>query len=376
MCLHIGVDSKMRLKRNFAVLSLLLWMISPSMAQKRINVDRAQIDDIVIKLRDSLKIPGIAVGIAVGDEIKYVNVFGSANLETKTPVNINSVWQLCSVSKQFSTVACLKLAGENKLSLQDKISRYVDGLPENYSEISIFHLLSQTSGIKDYLNDKGLYGVPWESVKEKVFSDTLNFRPGDAWRYSNTGFWLAAKILEKVTGMEYDRYLTQTFFDELQMTHTQRISAEQVIESRVNGYEYREGKFYNRIEDMHKFRGQGDGDLISTLNDLLKWNIALTQGKVVKKEMLAALWTPTKLNNGKELEIAPNSGINYGLGWFIKTIDGKKIVWTPGAGFGFSTSSQFIPEYNMSIVVFCNKNEFLMADEIGFSIFRNIAHKN
>lgn len=360
------------MKRAFIVISVLLLMISTLSAQDKIRIDKIQIERIVERMKDSLNIPGIAVGVAVGDEIEYVNVLGYANLETKTPVEINSIWHICSVSKQFSTVACLNLVEDKKLSLHDKISKYLDNLPEEYSDVTIFNLLSQTSGIKDYLNDLDLYGLPWRKVKNEVFSDTLNFKPGNSWSYSNTGFWIVAKIIEKVTGMDYNQYLAQYLFTELKTINTQRISGEKIVESRVNGYVPKTDGFYNSVMDIHKFYGQGDGDLMSTLNDLLSWNIALTQGTIINEELVSKLWAPTKLNNGNTLEISPGSGVGYGLGWFMRSIDGNKVVWTPGSGFGFSISSQYIPKYQLTIIVFCNKEQFLMADEIGFSIAKAI----
>lgn len=346
--------------------------LSSSFAQEKIEINRSRIDDIVKGIKDSLNIPGIAIGIAVNEDVKYLNAIGYSNLETKSDLTTNSVWHICSVSKQFSTVACLKLVEENKLSLNDKISMYIDKLPVEYSEITIENLLSHTSGIKDYINEKNLYGLPWERVRRELISDSLNFKPGSAWRYSNTGFWLIAKIIEKVTGLNYYQYIEKNFFNKLNLTQTQKLSGRKIVNQRVYGYVYGPDGFENSVRNINEFQGQGDGGIMSTLNDLLHWNIALMQGKIIKKELVYRLSSPTKLSNGELLEAFPNSGINYGLGWFIKNIEGNKIIWTPGAGFGFSISSQYIPKYHLTIIVLCNKEQFLMADEVGFSIAGNI----
>jgi CubicO group peptidase (beta-lactamase class C family) len=360
------------MNKGIAIVSIVLILASNSFAQENTKIENAGIDKIINEFKDSLNIPGIAVGIALNDSIKYTNAIGYSNLETKTALTLNSVWHICSVSKQFSAVACLKLAQGNKLSLNDKISKYFDNIPNEYSEITISNLLSHTSGIKDYINEKKLYGLNWEKVIKDVFSDSLNFKPGTAWKYSNTGFWMIAKIIEKVSGMEYYQFLKNTFFNELNLGQTQKLTGNKVINQRVNGYLFESGKFQNPERNINEFYGQGDGDLMSTLNDLLIWNIALVQSKILNKESTYILWNPTKLNNGKWSETFPNSGIYYGLGWFIKNVDENTIVWTPGAGFGYSISSQFIPKYNLTIIVLCNKDQFLMADEIGFSIARNI----
>lgn len=341
-----------------------------SFAQKAISIDSTPINNIIRDLKDSLKIPGVAVGIAVGNEIKYMNSFGYKDFEAKAELTNNSIWHICSITKQFTTVACLKLADEHKLSLQDKISKYLTNLPAPYQNITIFHLLTMTSGIKDYINEKNFYGSSWENIQDNLFSDTLNFKLGTAWSYSNTGFWIAAKIIEKITGMSYDQYLDQNFFAKLKIRNTQRFSSD--TDSVVKGYEYKDDMYFTPSLDFTKFKGIGDGEITSTLSDLLKWDIALADGKIINKETVFKMWTPSKLNYGQLIEVFQNSGINYGMGWFISNINENKIVWTPGSGFGFSTASVYVPNYRLTAIVFCNKEQFLMANEIGFAIIKRI----
>ncbi len=361
-------NRRMKIIKTVLALMVLCTTLSGSWSNETKKFDKVLTDELIRKFQDSLGIPGIALGIAIGDEIIYTATSGYANLETGTELTLNSIWHICSVSKQFSAVACLRLAEEHRLSLTDRISEYIDGLPAGYSDITILNLLSHTSGIKDYLNDKGLYGLPWENVSKEIFSDTLNFKPGDKWSYSNTGFWLIARIIEKVTGTDYNSYIGQNFFDFLEMSHSQRVSAKKIIRQRVNGYTSESGFVENQVKSGSEFYGQGDGDIMSTLPDLLKWNMALTHNKLINEQSLSLLWTPSKLNNGEISETIPGSGVTYGLGWFIREVNGEKIVWTPGAGFGFSISSMYIPSHRMTIIVLCNKDQFLMADEIGFSV--------
>lgn len=359
------------MKRVFVVL-FLIGMFLPSFAQKTVRIDPIRIDSIVRELKDSFNIPGVAVGIAFGKKIKYENAFGYKDVNKKTALTDNSIWQICSITKQFTTVACLKLTDEGKLSLDTKISQYFDDLPEVYRDITINNLLSMTSGIKDYINEEKSYSSTWEDVKKKVFSDSLNFTPGSAWSYSNTNFWMAAKIIEKITGMDYNVYLEQNFFTRLKMENTQRFSDKINTESIVKGYEYDENTYFPPSLDITQFHGQGDGEITSTLGDMLKWNIALAQEKIISKEQISGMWARSSLNNGETIEVFPNSGMNYGLGWFIKNIGNDKVVWTPGSGFGFSTTLQYVPQYDLTVIVFCNKEQFLMADEIGFEIIKNV----
>jgi CubicO group peptidase (beta-lactamase class C family) len=172
--------------------------------------------------------------------------------------------------------------------------------------------------------------------------------------------------------MDYNQFLEKALFTKLAMDHTHRLSVEKKPNQNVTGYVLKSEKLCSSDTNISSFYGQGDGDLMSTLTDLLKWNTALERGKILQIESTKLLWTPSKLENGKILETFPDSGVMYGLGWFIKEINGNKIVWTPGAGFGFSISSQYIPRYKLNIIVFCNRDQFLMADEIGFSIAKNL----
>lgn len=327
---------------------------------------------MIRSLKDSLKIPGIAVGIAIDSEVKYLCSLGYKDFETKAVLTNNSLWHICSITKQFTTAACLKLVEERKLSLQDKISKYFDYLPESYHNITISNLLTMTSGISDYINEKGLYGSSWEKIKDNLFTDSLNFKPGNAWSYSNTGFWMAAQIIEKITGMHYHSYLEQNFFSKIHMENTQQLSNHINIDSMVKGYEYRDHMYFPPTLDFAMFKGEGDGEIISTLSDMLKWNIALVHGKVINKESVFKMWSSPKLNNGQIMEVIPNSEITYGMGWFISNVNNNKVVWTPGSGFGFSTASQYVPDYKLTVIVFCNKEQFLMANEIGLEIIKRL----
>jgi len=298
--------------------------------------------------------------------IKYNILIHSAIkiLETKEQLTNNSTWQICSISKQFATVACFKLIEEGKLSLQDKISKYFDNLPESYGEITVYNLLSMTSGIKDYINEKGLFGKTWESVEKEIFSDSQNFKPGDSWSYSNTNFWMVAKIIEKITGIKYNAYLTQNFFSKLEMNSSRQFSDTANIESIVKGYVYNDNQFSPPYLNFTKFQGEGDGEIISTLTDLFKWNNALAHGRIINNQLLSKMWTCSKLNNGENIEIIPNSGMNYGMGWFMKYIDGNKIVWTPGSGFWLFNLIAIFARLRPDNYCICNLMEEFMYESI------------
>lgn len=362
--------------KKVIVFIVLVGMVLPGIAQKALLIDSSQINNLVREFKDNRHIPGIAVGIAVGRDVRYVNFFGVKDVETGSALTDHSIWPICSITKQFTTIASLKLIEENMLSFDNRLSQYFDSLPLPYREITVGNLLSMTSGLKDYLNEKKIYDSTWENVRKAILADTLNFRPGKAWSYSNTGFWMAAKIIENITGMDYHQYLKQTFFDEFNMDNTRRFSPEFNNGLMVKGYRYKDKKFEAPLLDLAKFHGQGDGELTTTLSDLLKWNIALVHGELVEPDLIAGIWTPVKLNNGETTEIAPNSGMSYGMGWFIQDIDGQKTVWTPGSGFGFSTTSLYVPGYDLSIIVFCNKEQFLIANELGFEIQKMIISGN
>ncbi|MHC1706590.1 MAG: serine hydrolase domain-containing protein [Bacteroidales bacterium] len=338
-----------------------------------------RVENIIEAYRDSLGLPGISVAVIQNNKVEFKKSFGYANLEMNAGMTNSSVYRIWSISKQICAVSILKSELEGLLRLSDPVGKYLDSIPETWKDITIQQLLSHTSGIKDYLNDfpagGPLFGRGFTEIADSA--SVLKFKPGNDWSYSNTGYWVLAKIAGKVSGKLYQDLLRDAFFIPLGMTSTGKMDYFRLIKNRVNGYQNVDGALQNssRILDEN-YIAEGDGELISTLDDLTKWTQALFSGKIIDLPALEKAWKPAKYNNGEKVNasmiIFYEPTASYGTGWFISELEGHKIVWTPGAGLGSSTVIFSVPDIKLSIIVLCNDSRFLIADMLARRIAQRI----
>jgi CubicO group peptidase (beta-lactamase class C family) len=322
-------------------------------------------------LKDSLDIPGLSVSVILDDQIVLKQSLGYSNLEHGTPMTDTSLFRVWSVSKQFCAVSILRLWEEGRLKLDDPISKYLDSIPVQWKDVRISHLLNQTGGIKDYLNDypegRKLTATPYEEVRDSVAE--LKFEPGKGWSYTNTGYWVLTKVVESVVNMDYQDYLKETFFRPSGMLLTQKMDYYTVIPGRVSGYRVSKGIPYNSTRKLDEgFEADGDAELLSNVDDLTRWTRDLTGGKYLSEKGLEKAWEATFLDNGDSIDasylIYYDDRAGYGMGWFLSTLGEEKIAWTPGAGRGFSTCIMTVPDRDLSLVVLTNTRRFLIADKI------------
>lgn len=366
------------MKRLFVLILTIVSVSTASFSQNFQDINN-EVEGLVKRYMDSLGIAGMSVSVIHKDEIKLKRSFGYANLELDVPMTNSSVYRIWSVSKQFCAVSILKLMTEEKLALNDPIGKHLDSLPSEWNNITIEQLLIHTGGIKDYLNDfkegEKLHSTAFEEIRDSTA--ILKFQPGEDWSYTNTGYWVLAKIVESVSGLNYHDYLNNKFFTPLKMQATQKMDYYSIIKNRVNGYRTVNGVPNNStryLDENHL--AKGDADLVSTLNDLTSWALALFSEKIISKEELNIAWTQGKQNDGepvyaKEI-IYYDDNASYGMGWFISELNGHKIVWTPGAGRGFSTCLFSVPDPDLHIIVLCNARRFLIADKIAKDIAAKI----
>jgi len=264
--------------------------------------------------------------IAEKGKVVYKKSFGFSNETTKEKLNENSIFELASVSKQFTAMAIVILKEKGKLSYEDKISKYFPEL-SNY-DITIRNLLTHTSGLPDYMEvmdsvfDKRKIATNKDiiSMFEK-FKPNILFEPNTKWEYSNTGYALLASIIEKVTGMSYGDYLHKAIFKPLNMSNTfvyRRRFAPKKVTNYAYGYVYSDSlKKYFLPDDLTETKYVvwldgivGDGTVNSTVIDLLKWDRALYTGKLISKESKKAVFSSSELSD--------KSKTDYGFGWFIE----------------------------------------------------------
>jgi CubicO group peptidase (beta-lactamase class C family) len=295
--------------------------------------------------------PGVAILIAKNGQVVYEKAFGSANIELNVPIRPDMVFNLASVTKQFTAVAILQLVEQSKISLNDSLQKFIPDFPSKGYTITIENLLTHTSGIRDYmqLDYANLYMERWD-FKPKQLIDSfknyaLEFEPGTKFSYSNSGYYLLGYIIQKVTGLSYQSYLQDNVLKPLGLTHTYFDSSSIIIPNRVNGYRKDENIFKN-AEYWSPTIEYAAGGLISNVNDLFKWHKGLYSYKILKKETLLKAFVPYQLKDG--------TLTGYGYGWFLKTSNGIKSLEHEGGIPGFKSNVIYFPAYDIFISTLYN----------------------
>jgi CubicO group peptidase (beta-lactamase class C family) len=293
---------------------------------------------------------GCAALVAINGQIIYKKAFGMANLELNIPMQPDMVFRIGSITKQFTTVAILQLVEQGKLSLQDDITKFIPDYPTQAYKITVENLLTHTSGIKSYTNVPEFAKYIKEDYKPEEVIDKfknlpMEFAPGTKWNYNNSGFFLLGYIIEKVSGMKYQAYIEQNLFKTAGMTNSLYGSDRKIIKNRAYPYQS-DGENTVNADYMSMLLPYSAGSLMSTVEDLYKWNRALLSGILVKRETLDKAWTEYKLSDGK--------GTHYGYGWFLSQVQGSPSIEHGGGINGYLTNGIFVPKEDVFVAVFSN----------------------
>jgi CubicO group peptidase (beta-lactamase class C family) len=241
------------------------------------------IDDLYSSLVGQ-SVPGVSILVAKDGKIIYKKAFGYENIEKKIPASPDTKFRIGSITKQFTGAAILRLQEQGKLSVNDKLSKYLPDFPRG-DEVTIHHLLTHTSGIHSYTSkpdfmSKVTSPVSSEELINYFKNDQYDFNPGEQWSYNNSAYFMLGFIIEKVSGKTYAQYLKDTFFDPLQMTNTGVHDASLKLQHEAIGYE-RASDGYKPSANWNMTWAGGAGALYSTTEDLYRWNEALFSGKVL-----------------------------------------------------------------------------------------------
>jgi CubicO group peptidase (beta-lactamase class C family) len=304
--------------------------------------------------------PGGVVLVAREGQIVYKKAFGMANMELNVPMKEEMVFNIASMTKQFTAVAVLQLVEQGKLSLADEITRFLPAYTAGGQKITVENLLTHTAGIPGSdpaaitrLLGTGRFIMPPEIIS--TFKNRpLDFAPGTKMSYSNNGYILLGAIIEKVSGMSYPEYLKKNIFVPAGMTETRFGDDYVIVKNRAASYVYSRAEskfliFHSGKTEM----AYSAGAIQSTVEDLFKWNRALVSHKLIKKESLEKALTEYKLPGGK--------GTNYGYGWFLGNIQGSPIVEHGGNMGGFMSHAIYLPAEDVFVAVLYN---FRAADRI------------
>jgi D-alanyl-D-alanine carboxypeptidase len=326
-------------------------------------VPPARAEDVDGYVRDQMQrqhIPGLALAVVKDGRIEKSTAYGLADVELNVPVRTDTVFQIQSITKTFTASAVMLLVEEGKLGLDDRITNHLANLPAAWSNVTLRHLLSHTSGIKDFINEPTvnlrLDLVP-QDVIESLRALPLNFPPGDRYAYSNTGYHLLAMILKERTGKYWGDFLEERILGPLQMTNTHVISLSEIIPNRASGYGWENDRLQNGRFIAPTILAYAGGGLRSTVLDLAKWDAALYSEKVLKRSTLELMWAPMKLNGGKDSA--------YGLGWGVTNHLGHRLISHTGShATGFKTALARFVDDRLTVIVFTNQRA---ADQMGIA---------
>jgi CubicO group peptidase (beta-lactamase class C family) len=314
------------------------------------RVPENQVDAIFSKWTNST--PGCAVGVGVEGQPVLQKSYGMADLEHDVKITPDTIFEPGSVSKQFTAAAVLLLAKAGKLSLDDSVRKYIPELPDYGTPLTIRHMLNHTSGLRDWGFVEDIVGWPRTT---RVYTHDhvldimsrqlhLNFPAGTNWSYSNTGYNLAAIIVSRVSGEPFASFTQKNIFAALGMTRTSwRDDFTRIVKGRAIAYSEVRGEFHSDMpfENIH-----GNGGLLTTVGDLLKWNENFVEPKVGDVDFVRQQQTPGTFNDGHSHD--------YGLGLYVGQYKGVKEVSHSGSTAGYQAFLTRFPDQHVSVAVLCN----------------------
>ena len=328
MSLNKGIKNRDEMKKFIiGLLFINVWLVE-SYSQGVHNQVFNKTDSYLQSMMDRLKIVGLNYAVLIDNKVVHKKSFGIANAQLQVPMKLSNSFPVASISKMFSSVALHKLLSIHNRSVNETVAAFLPkrtDLPESWRKLSLKQLLSHTSGIPDQI-DYQIYLAPKsekfviDGVKNKPFSSA----PGTEAKYNATGFLLVRIIIEKLANQDFESYMQKEYFDKLGLSSANYGGFKKVVPNRVTCYR----KINSKLEmfplnySSPMYAGAG---LNITINDLIKWFQALQNEQILSKEQLMKVWTPVKLNNGKEGD--------FGLGWEAYRLqDAYRMVGHGGAG--------------------------------------------
>lgn len=307
-----------------------------------------EVDRFVRMVMAERSVPGVGVAVVKNGKVVKKQGYGVASVEFNAPVTPDTVFEIGSISKQMTGAAIMLLVEDGRIKLDEKISAYLPGTPEAWKNVTVRNLLTHTSGIKSYT----AIGVGFELSKrlkrddfiKALASYPLDFETGARYSYSNSGYNLLGFIIEAASGKSYWDFMQARIFQKLGMTHTFDRDPKYVIKNRATGYELENGQLIGRDYELTDIFSAGA--VVSTVEDLIKWDAAWRSDTLLKKESKAEAWKAFVLTGGK-----PNL---YGFGWNVADFRGHRLIAHSGSTAGFNAQfSRFIDD-DLSVIVLTN----------------------
>lgn len=290
-------------------------------------------------------VPGAALAIVHDGVVVKASGYGLASVELGVPVTPETVFEIASLTKQFTAAAILLLVEDGRVALDDPLRKFIEGIPDRWASITVRHLLTHTAGLGEddlpRFQGSQLRLYPREVLLEHAMSLPLEFEPGSQWRYSDIGYYLLGVVIERASGQDYRDFLRHRIFEPLGMSSTDVLVPRLVVKNRAGGYGFVDGKLGIRnFPYIEPFAHYG---MVSSVLDLAKWAEALESEKLLRRSSLEKMWTSVTLGNGVDYP--------YGLGWYLRDHRGYAMQ-----SHGGSTGTYIarIPELKLTVILLSN----------------------
>jgi CubicO group peptidase (beta-lactamase class C family) len=325
---------------------LLLAVASSAEAQVTRPALVARLDSLAGAAVAENRTAGLSVAVVHGQDTLLLKGYGKANIELNQATPDRAVYEIGSITKQFTAAAILQLRDEGKLSLDDDLTKYLPSFPTRGRHIPIRRLLDHTSGIKGDIEFRTIaQRGGQDSIVAAIGREPFEFTTGDAMIYSNSGFILLGHVIEKASGMSYERYVEDRIFGRLGMKDSRYCNTAEVVPGRTAGYQG--SNLLQRAPDNDHRGPYSAGSLCSSAGDLVTWLHALHGGEVMSPPSYQEMTTPSRLNDGTPLR--------YGFGLSVdRDVGGARVIGHGGGIAGFASYSAWYPDAQLAVVVLMN----------------------
>lgn len=328
-----------------------------------------RIEAVIEAEQAKLKIPGLSVAIAVGNQPRYARGFGMADLENSVPAKATTRYRTASIAKAMTATAVMQLVEQGKIDLDAPVQKYCAAFPDKGATLTVRHLLAHQSGIRHYKHRNEAAGTEhYTSIAEslKVFKDdALLFEPGAKYSYTTYGYVVLGCAIEGASGLGYDDYMQKHIFQRAGMEHTRTDNHFLVIPERARGYMKLEISTLSLVPDDVKRQVKGTnilnanlhdtsgkipgGGFLSSAIDLVRFGVAVNTGKLVRLATLEQMWIEQRAKDGKET--------GYGYGWNVFKFGEQRVILHGGNQAGARSELRILPDKGIVIAVLTNLSD-------------------
>jgi serine beta-lactamase-like protein LACTB, mitochondrial len=342
------------MQRLFTVLAIAI-LVSAAGAQNQSlrQPDVYKVERILTQAMTVHHIPGASVGVVINGVPVWTHGYGMADIEGSVEARDTTEYRLASVSKPLSAVAAMTLVEKHKLDLDAPVQQYCPAFPQKQWPVTVRELLSHTSGVRHYKPEEDIpHGAEntrhFDSINDALSlfaKDPLEFQPGTKFGYSTYGYTVVGCAIEGASGKNFYDYLREAVLSPAGMTHTVPDNLQTIVPDRARGYDFLNGQVINAglMDSSYKIPG---GGLVSNVDDMSNFIVAMLHDRIVSAEDTTLMWTPLKTTEGKE--------DRYGLGFGVGDQHGWKVIAHTGGQKGTSTILYMIPERQFGLVILTN----------------------